>query len=122
MVNGQRRRQMVALAALSLMLLLAPIALPWFAGPIGQSDFIGYWSASRLLLEGRDPYDVEALRTLRRSQYPERGPVIYTSIAAVTLLYPDWLNSYLGSVSERGLTLWQTPTLGGALFTVWPMS
>jgi hypothetical protein len=54
------------------------VVLPWSNGPIGKGDFVGYWSASRLLIEGRDPYDADALRTTQQQVYPERGYLVYT--------------------------------------------
>jgi len=72
------RRQMVLLAALSAVLLVVMIGLPWAAGTVGKGDFIGYWSASRLLLERRDPFDADALWALQYATYPERGYLIYT--------------------------------------------
>jgi len=72
-----RHNQVLLGVVVSVMAALIMI-LPWSDGPIGKGDFIGYWSASRLLLEGRDPYDVDALRSVQQQAYPERGYLIYT--------------------------------------------
>ncbi len=70
--------QSILLITAVILLIIAMVVLPWAAGPTGKGDFIGYWSASRLLLQGKDPYDIAQLHELQYQAYPERGYLIYT--------------------------------------------
>jgi len=72
---------------ISLGLILAIISHV-YAPTIGSSDFIRYWSASRLLITGGNPYDGESLRTLQRVNCP--GLRIYEKDVAETW-NPPWL-------------------------------
>ena len=77
-LRESRWRLWPLLIALIILLAGALVVLPWAAGPIGKGDFIGYWSSSRLLLQGSDPYGISNLSNLQFQAYPERGYVIYT--------------------------------------------
>lgn len=50
------------------------------------------------------------------------GAPIAALLAIATILYPSWLSSYLQNLGERGVAQWQTPTLGGLLLLLWPIS
>ena len=96
------------------------VTLPWSSGPIGKGDFIGYWSASRLLLQGHNPYDLVALRDLQFQAYPERGYLIYTwnppwllvlllplAVLPFQMAVQVWLLSNLVIIGAASLWLWR---------------
>ncbi len=59
------------------------ILIPNFALRGSQNDFIGYWSASRLLITGGNPYDENSLRNLEQTIRPD--------LKVVEVWNPPWL-------------------------------
>lgn len=82
-----QRYRILLLALLS----LAFLALVFFS-PIlerrGMDDFVVYWSASRLLVTGRNPYDPVALQTLQEEIFPGREQLPGLAFASWN---PPWL-------------------------------
>ena len=64
------------------------VALPITVPGMGEGDFLAYWSASRLLAQGENPYDPDALATLQQAVRPQR----YQEQGAVLPAWnPPWL-------------------------------
>ncbi|MBN2147173.1 MAG: DUF2029 domain-containing protein [Anaerolineales bacterium] len=58
--------------AIILLGLIIGIFLPFAAPGMGEADFLSYWSSSRLLVTGEDPYNQFALSALQQSTRPDR--------------------------------------------------
>ncbi|MES2208718.1 MAG: glycosyltransferase family 87 protein [Chloroflexota bacterium] len=64
-----QRHAFLALASVAAGIPLAMLLIAALAGqPPTFNDFHSYWLAGRLLLEGRSPYDLEAMRTLGQAE------------------------------------------------------
>ncbi len=92
MLGRVRQRLQPLLAAVIVVVLLVQLArleLP-------LDDYQAYWAASRLLLEGRDPYDVDALLALQRALgHDEELPqVMWNAPFALPLILPCGLVAY----------------------------
>jgi len=77
-----------ALVFVILLGLLLAVLFPVFVPGLGEEDFLDYWSASRLLATGGNPYDPIALRTL---QYTTRPQLAAESGAVFAVWNPPWL-------------------------------
>lgn len=76
-------------------------------------DFIEYWSASRLLLDGKNPYSIEELRVLQRPLTGSETPLImWNPPWALSLLAPFGLMEY-----STSRWLWLILNLGLVLFS-----
>jgi hypothetical protein len=60
------------LGGLTLVLLALVFVSPALEGR-GEEDFVVYWSAARLLVTGRNPYDPEAMEATMHAAQPERA-------------------------------------------------
>ena len=82
------RRYRIPLLVLSL---LAFLALVFFSPALdrrGMDDFVVYWSASRLLATGANPYDPVALQILQEETFPGREQLPGLAFASWN---PPWL-------------------------------
>jgi len=59
-------KRIVGILLIIILLLLLAVSLPSAKIEIGKGDFIAYWSASHLLSQGKNPYDVPALLSVER--------------------------------------------------------
>ena len=110
------------------LLLVALVAGLWFtAGMLAEdgapylSDFVAYWGVGRLLLEGRNPYDVQMLHELQL-------PLGLENREAAVVRYPPWSLSILVPFAAmqyaRGWYVWtigQILLVGGASAVLWKM-
>jgi hypothetical protein len=108
----------IALAASS----IAPSVMEWIGAVLlGReptfNDFHSYWLAGRLLLEGRSPYDLEAMRALGQSEglqfdlgtgysYPLPFAFLMTPFAALPFGMAALLFSLLSALAFSGLVAW----------------
>lgn len=114
MTPSLTRRLVVAGAAV-----VAVGALVWQLGSAGSRplfppyDFVEYWAAGRLALDGRDPYDAAALLELQR----QLGPPDRTE--DLTMWNPPWalpLVMPLGALPPGiGQVIWLVVSLGAVL-------
>ena len=88
-------------------------------GSAGTHDFIAYWSATRLILQGRNPYDATALYGLERSLgWPEERPWL--------VMNPPWLGILLAPLGllpfREAVFLWLVGNMlvtGLATYFLW---
>ncbi len=59
-------KRIVGILLIIILLLLLALSLPSAKIEIGKGDFIAYWSASHLLSQGKNPYDVPTLISVER--------------------------------------------------------
>lgn len=93
-VARERRRKLLDGALLVIVGLLLVLLPPLLASiqDAGEPDFIAYWSAARLLVERRNPYDPVALRAVERAIRPAREDSYGTAFASWN---PPWLLALL---------------------------
>jgi hypothetical protein len=103
------------------------LPLPYIIPGIGEADFIAYWSAARLLVNGQDPYSLSDITELQMSQFPERK----TDEGNYLILAwnPPWLNLLfipLGVVNFKTAThIWlffNIFLIGLGVLLVWDLS
>ena len=74
MISARARRWILVGLLIVLGVLSIVAGRQWARLRIGASDFNAYWSASRLLLEGRNPVDPASLLEMERQHYdPNQG-------------------------------------------------
>jgi len=93
--------------------LIGVLTVAVFADGVGESDFLAYWSAARLLATGDNPYDAVALRTLQHETRPQREPVRGTAFASWN---PPWLLVVLMPLGllpfDIAVTVWKLCNIG----------
>ena len=97
---------------------LLSILIPNFDPGGSRNDFIGYWSASRLLITGGNPYDENSLRSLQKTIRPD--------LEVVEVWNPPWLLLILAPLGilpcDLALRVWtfcNVFLLAMALFLTW---
>lgn len=60
------------LVFLILLSAIVAIPLPYLIHGIGQADFIAYWSAARLFVTGKNPYNLSNISDIQIQEFPER--------------------------------------------------
>lgn len=107
------------LAALALLWLWQPNTTPSKYGAIGSEDFIAYWSAARLALQGGNPYDPSALLAVEQTvgwskTEPWRVwnppwtlawllPLAFLPFGLATLI---WISLQVALILGSGIALW----------------
>lgn len=118
------RRLFLFLALVGTLVLLW-LSRPAQAGPkfgsAGSHDFVQYWAAAQVLLDGGDPYDAEALLAVEKSVgWPESEPLLlWNPPWTLTLVLPlaflpfglaaqVWLVIQIGLLLASSVLLWRT--------------
>ncbi|MFC2029554.1 glycosyltransferase family 87 protein [Chloroflexota bacterium] len=117
------RRALLVLAIASALIVLWLRGASYFTsgwGSVGSNDYVEYWSAARLLLEGVDPYDPEAMLAMEESAgMPGPDPILmwnppWTLAVVLPLaLLPfglasaAWLLLQLALILGCGAVLWR---------------
>ncbi len=106
------------------------VRLPLAGAVVGYADFIAYWSAGRVFLDGGNPYDGEELRAVQKDAgRPDKWPLMVWQppwvlpFTALVGLLPFWtaralwlvFNLYVLVVASEYLWLW----CGGPREQVW---
>jgi len=83
--RARRRRRWLSRFVLAVLLVVLAYQMTRLAGDSGvaSDDFVAYWSAARLLLNGQDPYDPDALLVLQRTVGWQRDE-------PMQMFYPPW--------------------------------
>lgn len=81
-------KRIVGILLIIILLLLLAISLPSAKIEIGKGDFIAYWSASHLLSQGKNPYDVPTLLSVERE-------IGWTQDYPYMVWNPPWLHLLL---------------------------
>ncbi|HNS51335.1 MAG TPA: DUF192 domain-containing protein [Anaerolineae bacterium] len=132
-----RRRSLLLLAltaALVILWLQSPqLYLPGF-GALGSDDFVQYWSAGRLLIQGGDPYDPDALLDVQRMARSSREAAVrmWNPPWTLALFIPfallpfglaalAWMLLQLALILTCGLVLWRYFAPGDGRFWVGPL-
>ena len=117
------RRALLVLAIASALIVLWLRGSSYFTsgwGSVGSNDYVEYWSAARLLLEGLDPYDPAAMLAIEKTAgLPGPDPILmwnppWTLAVVLPLaLLPfelasvAWLLLQLGLILGCGIVLWR---------------
>ena len=117
------RRALLVLAIASALIVLWLRGSSYFTsgwGSVGSNDYVEYWSAARLLLEGLDPYDPAAMLAMERSAgWPYHEPMrMYNPPTTLVVVLPltllpfelasvAWLLFLLGLILGSGVLLWR---------------
>ncbi len=97
-----------------------------YAPKIGAQDFVRYWSASRLLISGGNPYDARSLLTLQKANSPK---LKFYDNDVVETWNPPWLLLVMAPLGilpfDLAVRLWiflSIFLLVMALFLTWRMA
>lgn len=107
-------RRVGAVIAVAIIAVVVLVAVGWPASEFRHNDFVGFWVGSRMLLDGRDPYDAVAWRAMHGAigslgraivpagtgyGYPLTTALVFVPFALV----PIWLAAPLWLVTQVAL-------------------
>lgn len=116
------RGSLAILGFVAVALIAAPLAVPASIPPLLGSrveDFGAYWCAAKVAQSGRNPYDVEQLRSLESAIEPRRtDPIITWSPPwAITLAVPH--SSFPFPAARLSWMIFQLLALAGCAAVIW---
>jgi hypothetical protein len=117
-----KQNERVYLLLVFIFLISMTALMPYVRDGVGKNDFIGYWSSTRLLITGGNPYSAVELKTIQE-QVRSENPM---ELETIMVWNPPWLMLFLipislssFNVAAHSWLLINTLVTGLSLYSCW---